>query len=348
MRGAIDADARGARHPRISWDAPSTRWSGICPTARLHSRPAGRQRPYPRARCQLDGARAAGGRVRRRRRISAPCPMLVDSPEMAAALRRDPHVHKTIDMFDRLTKAVVGIGAWTASGSTVRARCLRSSLQSSTQPGPWQTSARPSSTRAAASLVPPLPNRFIAISPQQLRAVPDVVAIAAGPRRRPHPGRPPERAHHRLITDEEAPRCSSPHEGDDSSPHEDDSTNGARSEDHDHGAGLPQRHATRPRSVRRVAGLDPRLRLRRRRGLRDAAGSSPLGGAGPARRHAGHPRAGGDDRRLRSGGYEPLPATTTAARRTSRSARRPRPSAPAARSAPTTTSPAPIAATATQ
>ena len=47
--------------------------------------------------------------------------MLVDSPEMAAALRRDPHVHKTIDMFDRLTKAVVGIGAWTASGSTVRA-----------------------------------------------------------------------------------------------------------------------------------------------------------------------------------------------------------------------------------
>ncbi len=48
-------------------------------------------------------------------------PLLVDSPEMAAALRSDPHVHKTIAMFDRLTKAVVGIGAWTASGSTVRA-----------------------------------------------------------------------------------------------------------------------------------------------------------------------------------------------------------------------------------
>src|ERR1035437_10872068 len=47
-------------------------------------------------------------------------PLLVDDPEMAAALRSDPHVHKTIAMFDRLTKAVVGIGAWTASGSTVR------------------------------------------------------------------------------------------------------------------------------------------------------------------------------------------------------------------------------------
>ena len=80
-----------------------------------------------------------------------------------------------------------------------------------------------------------------------------------------------------------------------------------------------------------------------------AAGAiSRAGGAGPARRHARHPRARGDDRpaalgRLRAAPRLRLPR----ARRTSRSARRAPPSAPAARCGPTTTSPAPTAATAT-
>jgi len=119
----------------------------------------------------------------------------------------------------------------------------------------------------------------------------------------------------------------------------------ARSEDHDHGAGLPQRHATRPRSVRRVAGLDPRLRLRRRRGSEIAAGKLTASAALDLL----------DDMlaireleemivRLRSGGYDPLPGYDYRGP----DARLDRPGATSvgacARSAPTTTSPAPIAA----
>jgi DNA-binding transcriptional regulator LsrR (DeoR family) len=133
-------------------------------------------------------------------------PLLVDSPEMAAALRSDANVHKTIAMFDRLTKAVVGIGAWTASGSTVRAAL------------PAEVAADLDAAGAVADVCSiildangreigagGLPGRFIAISEKQLRAVPDVMAIAGGAAKAPailaalRSG-----LIHRLITDEEA------------------------------------------------------------------------------------------------------------------------------------------------
>jgi DNA-binding transcriptional regulator LsrR (DeoR family) len=137
-----------------------------------------------------------------------PVPLLVESPEMAAALRGDPHIHKTIAMFDRLTKAVVGIGAWTASGSTVRAAL------------PEELAADLDAAGAVADICSTVldsngwqvradgfPSRVIAISPDQLRAVPDVVAIAGGAAKATailaalRSG-----LIHRLITDEEAAR----------------------------------------------------------------------------------------------------------------------------------------------
>ena len=148
-------------------------------------------------------ADCAGGPV-----YPLPVPLLVDSPEMAAALRSDPHVHKTIAMFDQLTKAVVGIGAWTASGSTVRSAL------------PVELSAALDAAGAVADICSNvldadgheiraggLPGRLIAISPDQLRAVPDVVAIAGGAQKTPailaalRSG-----LIHQLITDEEAAR----------------------------------------------------------------------------------------------------------------------------------------------
>ena len=137
-----------------------------------------------------------------------PVPLLVDSPEMAAALRSDPHVHKTIAMFDRLTIAVVGIGAWTASGSTVRSALpedLAAALDAAGAVADVCSivlDANGFEIRAGG-----LPSRFIAISPEQLRAVPDVVAIAGGAAKAPailaalRSG-----LIHRLITDEEAAR----------------------------------------------------------------------------------------------------------------------------------------------
>jgi len=135
-------------------------------------------------------------------------PLLVDSQEMADALRRDPHVHKTIDMFDRLTKAVVGIGSWTASGSTVRAAlpaAFASELDAAGGVADICSTVLDADGRELQ--VEGLSGRFIAISLQQLRAVPDVVAIAGGAAKAPailaalRSG-----LIHRLITDEEAAR----------------------------------------------------------------------------------------------------------------------------------------------
>lgn len=135
-------------------------------------------------------------------------PLLVDDPEMAAALRRDPHVHKTIEMFGRLTKAVVGIGAWTASGSTVRAALPAGLAHELDVAGAVADVCSTVLDANGGELrVAGLPSRFIAISLEQLRAVPDVVAIAGGAVKAPailaalRSG-----LIHRLITDEEAAR----------------------------------------------------------------------------------------------------------------------------------------------
>ena len=48
-------------------------------------------------------------------------PLIVESPEVAAALRADPHVRRTLAMFPKVTRALVGIGAWEDGGSTARA-----------------------------------------------------------------------------------------------------------------------------------------------------------------------------------------------------------------------------------
>jgi DNA-binding transcriptional regulator LsrR (DeoR family) len=135
-------------------------------------------------------------------------PLLVDSPDTAAALRGDPHVSRTLSMFDRLTRAVVGIGAWTPGGSTVRAAL------------PDDVVAELDRARVAADIcsilldadgrpieASGLPGRFIAIRPEQLRAVPDVIAIAGGASK-VEAIRAALRSGliHRLITDEEAAR----------------------------------------------------------------------------------------------------------------------------------------------
>jgi DNA-binding transcriptional regulator LsrR (DeoR family) len=148
-------------------------------------------------------ADCAGGPV-----YPLPVPLLVDSPEMAAALRSDPHVHKTIAMFDQLTKAVVGIGAWTASGSTVRSALpeeLAASLDSAGAVA--DVCANVLDSNGHEICAGGLPGRLIAITTDQLRAVPEVVAIAGGAQKAPailaalRSG-----LIHQLITDEDAAR----------------------------------------------------------------------------------------------------------------------------------------------
>ncbi len=135
-------------------------------------------------------------------------PLLVDGAEMARALRSDPHVGQTLAMFDHLTLAIVGIGAWTAGGSTVRA-ALSPDLAGELDRAGAVADVCSIVLDAAGNQVrgAGLPDRVIAISPDQLRAVPEVVALAGGAAKADailavlRSG-----LIHRLITDEEAAR----------------------------------------------------------------------------------------------------------------------------------------------
>ncbi len=135
-------------------------------------------------------------------------PLIVDSPATAVALRRDPHVQQTMSMFDRLTRAVVGIGAWTPGGSTVRAALSAEDARAADAAGAVADvcaivlDAEGREIRTAG-----LPDRCIAVTADQLRAVPDVLAIAGGAAKAPAI-RAALRSGlvHRLVTDEEAAR----------------------------------------------------------------------------------------------------------------------------------------------
>ncbi len=148
-------------------------------------------------------ADCAGGPV-----YPLPVPLLVDNPAMASALRDDPHVHKTIAMFDRLTKAVVGIGSWTAGGSTVRAALPEELAVALDKAGAAaDVCANVLDADGGELRAGGLPGRLIAISPDQLRAVPNVIAIAGGTAKAPAIlSALKSGLIHQLITDEEAAR----------------------------------------------------------------------------------------------------------------------------------------------
>lgn len=108
-------------------------------------------------------------------------PLIVETPEVARALRADPHVRRTTDKFADITRAIVGIGAWSPTGSTVRGLLTEADAAVVDAAGavadccsiPLRVDG--SEVRAAG-----LPERCISITSEQLRAIPDVVAISGG------------------------------------------------------------------------------------------------------------------------------------------------------------------------
>lgn len=134
-------------------------------------------------------------------------PLLVGSPDMADALRSDPMAAKTAAMFEHLTRAVVGIGAW-AEGNAIRAALSEDDTRAADTAGGVADiasivlDADGRQVRAAG-----LPERCIAIREDQLRRVPDVIAIAGGSAKVPAI-RAALRSGliHRLVTNEEAAR----------------------------------------------------------------------------------------------------------------------------------------------
>jgi DNA-binding transcriptional regulator LsrR (DeoR family) len=111
-------------------------------------------------------------------------------------------------MFDSLTRAAVGIGAWAPGGSTIRTALSPTDARAVDDAGGVADmcsivlDADGGQVRAAG-----LPERCIAIHEDQLRRVPDVIAIAGGADKVPAI-RAALRSGliHRLVTNEDAAR----------------------------------------------------------------------------------------------------------------------------------------------
>jgi DNA-binding transcriptional regulator LsrR (DeoR family) len=107
-------------------------------------------------------------------------PLVVDTPDTAGAIRRQPQVAEAFRLFDTLTKAVVAIGSWDPPDSQLRDGVDEFEREAMRSLG---VRAEICSTLVADSghaVAAELTVRSIAISGDQLRRIPEVIAVAGG------------------------------------------------------------------------------------------------------------------------------------------------------------------------
>ena len=108
-------------------------------------------------------------------------PMILDHVDTAASLRAVDHVAATLNRYPDITCALVGIGAWQPDGSSVRAALPLPIVDHLDRAGAvadmCSTVLNADGDVIGADTLPP---RCIAITTAQLRAIPDVIALAGG------------------------------------------------------------------------------------------------------------------------------------------------------------------------
>ena len=107
-------------------------------------------------------------------------PMIVEDTATAKSLRRQPDIARALAMIEKVTVAVVGIGAWQPGQSTIYDSATEADRASNAQHG---VVAEVSGVFVAAdgrTLSPPLSRRTICPTGAQLEAIPNVLAVAYG------------------------------------------------------------------------------------------------------------------------------------------------------------------------
>lgn len=117
----------------------------------------------------------SGGRV-----WPLPAPLLVESAETAASLRRQPEISAALDRADSLDIAVVALGTWTEGHSTVWQRVGEAERLEALRAGAvGEVSGRLIAADGSA-VTGTLDGRVIAVGLDQLRRTPSVLAVARG------------------------------------------------------------------------------------------------------------------------------------------------------------------------
>lgn len=104
-------------------------------------------------------------------------PFVVADPATARALRRQPEVARTFAQFRSVTKAVVGIGRWAPSQSTVYDAATDRERRALTRQGICAEVSGVFVTPAGDTPATTLNDRMIGVSAGQLRAMEEVVAV---------------------------------------------------------------------------------------------------------------------------------------------------------------------------
>lgn len=123
-------------------------------------------------------AAVGGGRA-----YSIYAPLVLPDAATASSLRGQPEITEALSRFGALTKAVVAIGAWSAGHSTVWEAVSRRERTDYRAAGACAEVSGRLLDAAGRDVRTDLDDRLIAISLDELRAVPEVVALSTGPAR---------------------------------------------------------------------------------------------------------------------------------------------------------------------
>ena len=107
-------------------------------------------------------------------------PMILPDADTARSLRAQPEVARAIERFGELTKAIITIGAWARTQSTVVDAISEAEYEHDEHLGARAELCGIQLNSEGEVLTSALSERIIGIEPDQLRAVPEIIAIAYG------------------------------------------------------------------------------------------------------------------------------------------------------------------------
>jgi DNA-binding transcriptional regulator LsrR (DeoR family) len=110
-------------------------------------------------------------------------PMILPDAATARALRTQPEVARAISRFRDVTTAVVGLGAWAAGQSTVADAITERERREMHELGVRAELCGIQLDAEGNPVTTALTDRLVGINAEQLRAIPDVIAIAYGSRK---------------------------------------------------------------------------------------------------------------------------------------------------------------------
>jgi DNA-binding transcriptional regulator LsrR (DeoR family) len=112
-------------------------------------------------------------------------PMIVPEAGTARSLQAQPEVASAMERFAELTKAIVSIGGWKPADSTVAAAISNAEYEEGIQLGVCAEVCGIQLDGQGEPMQTALSERIIGITPERLRAVPEIIAVAYGSSKAP-------------------------------------------------------------------------------------------------------------------------------------------------------------------